>query len=47
MDAAQFLPTEPSPEVTQIHEGDYKDADGLPLKNGEEWLEYIILEPVI
>lgn len=29
MDAAQFLPTEPSPEVTQIHEGDYKDADGL------------------
>lgn len=29
MDAAQFLLTEPSPEVTQIHEGDYKDADGL------------------
>ena len=29
MDAAQFLPTEPSPEVTQIHEGDYKDTDGL------------------
>ena len=29
MDAAQFLPTEPSSEVTQIHEGDYKDADGL------------------
>ena len=29
MDTAQFLPTEPSPEVTQIHEGDYKDADGL------------------
>ncbi len=29
MDAAQFLPTEPSPEVTQIHDGDYKDADGL------------------
>ena len=29
MDAAQFLPTEHSPEVTQIHEGDYKDADGL------------------
>ena len=29
MDAAQFLSTEPSPEVTQIHEGDYKDADGF------------------
>ena len=27
MDAAQFLPTEPSPEGTQIHVGDYKDAD--------------------
>lgn len=32
MDAAEFLPTEPSLEVTQIHEGDYKDADGFRLR---------------
>ena len=29
MDAAQFLPMDPPSEITQIHEGDYKDADGL------------------